>query len=99
MNNQIFNHKGAEIIPEAFHPGIFLLEEVEERELLKKELAKELDILPNNLSQIFTGKRNISVNLALKLEKVLNISAEYWIGLQTAWDLQEARKEELAFSK
>lgn len=99
MNNQIFNHKGAEVILEAFHPGVFLLEEVEERKLLKKELAKELKILPNNLSQIFTGKRNISVNLALKLEKVLNISAEYWIGLQMAWDLQEARTEEIAFSK
>ncbi|RQO75577.1 addiction module antidote protein, HigA family [Pedobacter sp. KBW06] len=97
MNNQIFNHKGAEIVAEAFHPGIFLLEEIEERDLLKKLLAKELDLLPNNLSQIFTGKRNISVNLALKLEKVLGISAEYWIGLQTAYDLQEARKAELAY--
>lgn len=96
MNNQVFNHKGAEIVVEAFHPGIFLLEEIEERGLLKKDVAKALDILPNNLSQIFTGKRNISAALALKLEKYLDgISADYWYGLQTAYDLQEARKTEL----
>jgi len=97
MNNQIFNNEGAEIVIQAFHPGIFLLEEVEEREILKKDLAKELHVLPNNLSQIFAGKRNISVNLAIRLEKVLNISAEYWVGLQTAYDLQEARKTELSY--
>ncbi|WP_316750442.1 HigA family addiction module antitoxin [Pedobacter gandavensis] len=96
MNNQVFDNKGTEITIQAFHPGIFLLEEIEERKLMKKELARELGVLPNNLSQIFTGKRNISITLALKLEKVLGISAEYWIGLQTAYDLQEARKEAMA---
>lgn len=97
MNNQVFNDEGVEIQIQAFHPGIFLLEEVEAREILKKDLAKELNILPNNLSQIFKGKRNISVALAIKLEKVFDISAEYWIGLQTAYDLQEARKSELTY--
>ncbi|MBB5437277.1 HTH-type transcriptional regulator/antitoxin HigA [Pedobacter sp. AK017] len=96
MNNQVFNNKGAEIIVEAFHPGIYLLEEIEERELLKKDVAKALDMLPNNLSQLFAGKRNISAQLALKLEKYLGISAEYWYGLQSAYDLQEARHLELA---
>lgn len=97
MNNQIINNEGAEIVVQAFHPGIFLLEEVEERKLLKKDLANELNLLPNNLSQIFAGKRNISVNLAIKLEKVLNISAEYWAGLQMAYDLQEARKAKMSY--
>lgn len=96
MNNQIFNNKGAELLPEAFHPGIFLLEEIEERELLKKDVATALGLLPNNLSQIFTGKRNISAQLAIKLEKYLGISAEYWFGLQNAYDLQQARHLELA---
>jgi HTH-type transcriptional regulator/antitoxin HigA len=96
MNNQVFNHKGAEIVVEAFHPGIFLLEEIEERGLLKREVAKALDILPNNLSQIFAGKRNISAQLALKLEKYLEgTTADYWYGLQTSFDLQEARETAL----
>lgn len=80
---------------EAFHPGIYLLEEIEERNLLKKDVAKALDLVPNNLSQLFNGKRNVSAHLAVKLEKYLGISAEYWYGLQSAYDLQEARHNEL----
>lgn len=91
--NQIFNNKNAEIQIEAFHPGGFLLEEIEERGILKKDLAQQLGILPNNLSQILYGKRNISVTLAIKLEQVLNISAETWISMQIAFDLQLARNE------
>ncbi len=94
MNNQVFNIKGAEIEIQAFHPGEFLLEEIEEREILKKELAQALEILPNNLSLLFAGKRNISAQLALKIGKFLGTSAEYWYGMQTAFDLQKARLEQ-----
>jgi addiction module HigA family antidote len=94
MNNQVFNSKGAEIEIEAFHPGEFLLEEIEERGIIKKDFAKALEILPNNLSLLFAGKRNISAQLALKIGKFLGTSAEYWYGLQTAYDLQKARLEE-----
>lgn len=94
MKNQVFNNKGAEIEIEAFHPGEFLLEEINEREILKKDAAKALEILPNNLSLLFAGKRNISANLALKIAKFLDTSAEYWYGMQTAYDLQKARLEE-----
>ena len=73
MNNQVFNTKGAEIEIQAFHPGEFLLEEIEEREILKKDLAQALEILPNNLSLLFAGKRNISAQLALKIGKFLGI--------------------------
>lgn len=93
MNNQVFNAKGAEIEVEAFHPGEFLQEEIEERKLLKKEVAAQLDMLPNNFSQILSGKRNISAQVAIKLEKILGISAEYWYNLQAAYDLQQARQE------
>jgi addiction module HigA family antidote len=94
MNNQVFNSKGGEIEIEAFHPGEFLLEEIEERGIIKKDFAKALEILPNNLSLLFAGKRNISAQLALKIGKFLGTSAEYWYGLQTAYDLQKARLEE-----
>ncbi|MFD2284736.1 HigA family addiction module antidote protein [Pedobacter petrophilus] len=94
MNNQVFNSKGAEIEIEAFHPGEFLLEEIEARQILKKDFAKALEILPNNLSQIFVGKRNISAQLAIKIGKILETSAEYWYGMQTAFDLQKAKLEE-----
>ena len=91
MINQVLDHTGKEITIEAFHPGEFLLEEIEERGLLKKEAAKKLEILPHHLSEIFAGKRNISAKLALKLEKLLDISAQYWLGMQMEFDLYVAR--------
>lgn len=79
-----------------FHPGIFIKEEITERGLLKKDVAKELGILPSNLSDILRGNRHVSAKLAVKLEKLFNVSAEYWFGLQMSYDLHVARdKEEL----
>ncbi len=82
--------------PTAFHPGEFLLEEVEERGLKKTEFAKSIGLLPGNLSELFKGKRHINARIAVRLEKILDISAEYWIGLQTAYDLTIARELEHA---
>jgi len=79
-----------------FHPGEMLQEEVEERKLKKAELAGEIGILPGHLSELFKGKRNINARLAVKLEKALGISAEYWLGLQSAYDLAQAREMEAA---
>ncbi len=93
MTNQVLDISGNEINIEAFHPGSFLLEEIEERGLIKKEVAKALEILPHHLSEIFAGKRNISAKLALRLEKLLDISANYWLNMQTEYDLYVARLE------
>jgi addiction module HigA family antidote len=94
MNNQVLDHNGNEIEIEAFHPGEFLKEEIEERNLLKKDVAKALNILPHHLSEIFAGKRNISATLAVRLEKLLEISSHYWLGLQMEYDLFMAKREE-----
>ena len=80
----------------AFHPGEFLKEEIEERGLKKTDFAKSIGLLPGNLSELFKGERHINARLAVKIEKVLDIDAEYWLGLQTAYDLHEARELEHA---
>lgn len=93
----VFDKEGNELKTAiAFHPGEFLLEEIEERKLKKSEIAKQLGLLPGHLSELFKGKRNINARLAVKLEKVLDVSAEYWLGLQSAFDLAEARELEHA---
>src|SRR5476649_2696649 len=94
MNNQVVDHNSNEIEIEAFHPGEFLKEEIEERDMLKKDVAKALNILPHHLSEIFAGKRNISAILAVKLEKLLGISSHYWLGLQMEYHLFVARQAE-----
>jgi HTH-type transcriptional regulator/antitoxin HigA len=93
----VFSKKGNQLHPAIyFHPGEMLLEEVEERKLKKSDLAMQLGILPGHLSELFKGKRNINARMAVRLEKVLDISAEYWLGLQSAHDLAQARQLELA---
>lgn len=96
MMNQVLDHTGQEIEIEAFHPGVFLLEEIQERGILKKDIAKELGILPHHLSEIFAGKRNISAKLALKIERILGISAHYWLAMQMEYDLYIAKQEVFA---
>jgi addiction module HigA family antidote len=93
-NNEVLDHNGNEIEIEAFHPDGFLQEEIEARNLLKKDVAKSLDILPHQLSEIFAGKRNISARLAVKLEKILGVSSHYWLGLQMEYDLFIAKQLE-----
>jgi addiction module HigA family antidote len=91
----VFDKEGNELkTPVAFHPGEFLLEEVEERGLKKTDLAKSIGLLPGNLSELFKGKRHINARLAVKLEMALGVSAEYWLGLQSAYDLNIARELE-----
>ena len=93
----VFDKEGNELrTPVAFHPGEFLLEEVEERGLKKTDFAKSIGMLPGNLSELFKGKRNINARIAVKLEMVLGINAEYWLGLQSAYDLNIARELEHA---
>ncbi|HEY8781583.1 MAG TPA: HigA family addiction module antitoxin [Mucilaginibacter sp.] len=91
----VFDKQGNELrTPVAFHPGELLLEEVEERGLKKTELAKSIGMLPGHLSELFKGKRNITARIAIKLEKALGVSAEYWLGLQSTYDLTIARELE-----
>ena len=64
----VFDKDGNELrTPIAIHPGELLLEEVEERELKKTDLAKLLGLLPGNLSELFKGKRHINARLAVRL--------------------------------
>jgi HTH-type transcriptional regulator/antitoxin HigA len=89
----VFDNKGNELrTTVAFHPCEFLLEEVEERGLKKTGFAKSIGLLPGNLSELFKGKRHINARIAVKLESVLGVSAEYWLGLQSAYDLNIARE-------
>lgn len=86
-------HPSCTVLQQVLYTGEALLDEVEARNLKKSDRQKALNILPGHLSELFSGKRHITDNTALKLEKELGISAEYWIGLQTDYDLAKARRE------
>ena len=79
---------------EATHPGILLQDELKARNIKQKELANELGVLPTFLNEIIKGKRTISADFSVLLEKVLDIPADYWLRFQTQYDIDKARIKE-----
>ena len=80
-----------ELIPfEATHPGELIKDELKERGMTQKKLAEETGIKPSVLSETINGKRSISLNVAVALEKVLDIPADMWMNMQTQYDLDSA---------
>ncbi len=86
---------GKEIFTDiTLHPGEVIADELEAREIKKSDFAAQLDMKPSHFSELIHGKRHIGAALALKLEKLLNVKAEYWMRLQVYHDLFEERNKE-----
>lgn len=79
---------------EATHPGTVILDEINARNISQKELAHELGVLPTFLNEILKGKRAITADFAILLEKSLGISADYWMRFQSQYDIDKARLKE-----
>lgn len=77
----------------AVHPGIVLRDELEELGVTPTELARQIETPPNRVSQIIAGKRAVTAATALRLGHWFGTSAEFWLNLQTAYDLRIAREE------
>ena len=74
----------------ATHPGEMIKDELKERGMTQKQLAEETGIKPSVLSETVNGKRSVSLNVAVALEKALGIPADVWMNLQTQYDLDMA---------
>jgi addiction module HigA family antidote len=75
----------------ATHPGEMIKDELKELGMTQKQLATETGIKPSVLSETINGKRNVSLSVAVALEKTLGIPADVWMNLQTQYDLDTAR--------
>ena len=75
----------------ATHPGELIKDELKERNLTQKELSQMTGIKPSVLSETINGKRSVSLNVAVALEKALDIPVEVWMNLQTQYDLDSAQ--------
>jgi addiction module HigA family antidote len=76
----------------ATHPGEVLLEEyIKPLGLTQATLAKELEISANRLNELVRGKRGITADTALRLAQRFNTSPEFWMNLQSAYELTQAR--------
>ncbi len=73
------------------HPGEMLFEEfVKPLGLTQTELARRLDVSYPRLNEIIKGRRSVTPNTALRLSRVIGMSADFWLGLQQDWDLWHA---------
>jgi antitoxin HigA-1 len=77
----------------AIHPGEILADELDEIGLSAAELARQLDVPANRISQIVAGKRNISADTALRLGRYFGTTPDFWMNLQKTYELDLARAE------
>lgn len=75
-------------------PGEMLREEfLTPLGLTQTEIAQRLGVPVGRINQILQDKRAVTADTALRLSRVLGMSAEFWLGLQTDWDLWHAERD------
>lgn len=75
------------------HPGEMLLKEfLEPRKISQVRLAKKMGIPIQRLNTLINGKRGVTAETALLLAEALRTTPEFWMNLQSAYDLYEAKK-------
>lgn len=70
----------------AFHPGYYIKELVEESGMTQEDFAKRLDTTPKNLSVLIKGEQSLSLDIAMKLSRMIGTSVNYWLNLQMTYD-------------
>ena len=74
------------------HPGEILKDELEELNMNASTLAKMLLVPPNRVIDIIKGKRSVTADTALRLSRFFGTTAEFWLNLQSAYDLKMEEK-------
>ena len=83
------------LIPkQATHPGEHLKDEIEARGIKQNDLAVDLDLPKSTISEIIRGKKPVNPDIALRLEKVLGISAKFWMNAQSNYEIDQRRVKE-----
>ena len=75
------------------HPGEIHADELAEIGITAKRLADVLEVPPNRLYQLLAGKRNVTADTALRLSQYFGMSADFWMNLQSAYELDLARQQ------
>ena len=75
------------------HPGELLREILEELDISAYALAKSIEKAPIQVSRILTGKSSITAPMARLIAAALGTTAQYWVNLQTHYDLEVAKQK------
>ena len=71
------------------HPGEILMEEfLAPMGISQYRLAKDISVPPRRINEIVHGKRSITADTALRLGRFFNMSPQFWLNLQTRYDLE-----------
>jgi addiction module HigA family antidote len=76
----------------AIHPGEHLAEEITELGMSAAELARKLDVPTNRITGILNGQRAITGDTALRLAHFFGTTAEFWLNLQSLYELRLAQQ-------
>jgi len=75
------------------HPGEILLEEfMKPSGISQNKLGRDLHVPPRRINEIIHGLRRISADTALRLARHFGTTAEFWMNLQSRYDLEVARE-------
>ena len=73
------------------HPGEMLMEEfLQPLGISQVELAKLIGVSYPRVNELIHGKRGMTPDTALRLERLFGMEAQFWLNLQLAWDLYQA---------
>lgn len=73
------------------HPGEMLLEEfLKPLHMTQRELAERIGVSYPRINELIHGKRGMTPDTALRLERFLGMEAQFWLNLQLVWDLFHA---------
>jgi addiction module HigA family antidote len=75
------------------HPGEHIAIELEELGMSATQLAKQLGIPANRITEIIRGRRSVTADTALRLSAWLGTTPEFWMNLQSNFDLRTAQIE------
>jgi antitoxin HigA-1 len=75
------------------HPGEHLAEQLEELRISAAELARQLKVPTNRITQILNGTRAVTGDTALRLGHFFGTTAEFWLNLQKLYELRLAERE------
>ncbi len=79
------------------HPGTILkVDLLDPLGMSINQLAKELRVPANRLSQIVRGRRGITADTSLRLARYFGFSPEYWLNMQAHYELEVIRRQSLA---
>jgi addiction module HigA family antidote len=77
----------------AIHPGEHLAEELGTLEMSAAELARNIGVPTNRVTQILHGTRSVTGDTALRLGHFFGTSAQFWLNLQSLYDLRLAERK------